>query len=515
MLSVKSFGVADAASTYYSHGDYYGREGEGVWYGQGSIELKLEGSFNAAEDNNFKNILSGKLPNGQVLGRKAAKGIEHHPGIDLTFSAPKSFSIEMLVNSKGERLAAALQNATQNTLDYIESKGYFTTRKGKNGVVQENVHKLVYSMFTHTTNRNLEPQAHTHCFVANVASCSDGKYRSLNFSAVLQKHNNQTKYIGQVFRNELAFEVKKLGYQIVPVTLPDGGKSFELAHIPKEMIKAFSTRRQEIEAICAELGIVTKEGRDKVVINSRKAKQMVAKEALEATWQQIKDNVIKELGISHREAGMQGGVNSSILGKSPEDNELSARDLALLCIVDASSKSSTFDQETLNQKVMKFSIGQLPINKIEAEVKSLKQEGFLLQHGELYTTRELLRKEKAILAYAKENIGNAGQLATTKHLVRQLKIYEHKVKIQNPKFAFNEQQTAAIEHILLSTDKITAIVGKPGVGKSTIVDAVRAITGRKVISLLGLGEEFKGAAATASAARTLGEAASIDFRYVK
>jgi conjugative relaxase-like TrwC/TraI family protein len=513
MLSVKSFGAADAASTYYSHGDYYGREGEGTWYGKGSAELKLEGKFNAAEENNFKNIISGILPNGQVLGRKAAKGTQRHPGIDLTFSAPKSFSIEMLVNSQGEqreKLTTALQKATQNTLDYIENKGYFTTRKGKNGVVQESIHKLVYSMFAHTTNRNLEPQAHTHCFVANVATCSDGKYRSLNFNSFLQKHNNKTKYIGQVFRNELAFEVKKLGYQVVPVTLPDGSKSFELAHISKEMIKAFSTRRQEIEAICAELGIVTKEGRDKVVINSRKAKQTVAKEALEATWQQIKDNVIKELSVSHQETASKEEVNSSILDKLPKGNELSPRDLALLCIRDVSSKSSTFNQEAINQKIMKFSIGQLPIGQIEAEINSLKQKGLLLQNGALYTTKELLDKEKSILSYGKQNIGHTAQLATASHISRHLKIYEQKAKAQNPKFAFNEQQTAAIEHILLSTDKITAIVGKPGVGKSTIVDAVRAITGRKVISLLGLGEEFKGAAPTASAAKTLGDAASIE-----
>jgi conjugative relaxase-like TrwC/TraI family protein len=501
MLSVKGFGSADAAGTYYSHGDYYGREGEGVWHGKAAAELNLVGQFKAAKDENFKNILGGKLPSGQILGKKTAAGLQHRPGIDLTFSAPKSFSIEMLVNAEGkqqEQLAAALAKATQNTLDYIEEKGFFIARKGKGGIEKENIHKLIYAMFAHTTNRNLEPQAHTHCFVANVAACADGKYRSLDFDAVLGKQNNKIKYLGQIFRNELAVEVKKLGYQLTPITLKDGSKSFELAHIPETMIKAFSTRRAEIEAICAERGIVTKEGRDQVVIHSRKAKQSVEKEILENIWQEVKSNVVNEPSASRQ------------LIKSQKNNQLTAYELAKLCIEDVSNCSSTFTNEELLLKIMKFSIGSSSIKEIEAVVGTLQQEKVLLKYGELYTTQELLNKEKEILQFGKKNIANTQALVSDKHFTRHLQIYEQKIKAQNPKFALNEQQIAAIKHVLMATDQITAIEGLPGVGKSTVLDAVRAITGKKVINLLGLGQNFQGAAPTASAAKTLADSANVE-----
>ena len=47
----------------------------------------------------FQSILEGYLPNGDRLGKRTLAGIEHRPGMDLTFSSPKSVSIEMLVNS--------------------------------------------------------------------------------------------------------------------------------------------------------------------------------------------------------------------------------------------------------------------------------------------------------------------------------------------------------------------------------------------------------------------------------
>ena len=51
--------------------------------------------------------------------------------------------------------------------------------------------------------------------------------------------------------------------------------------------------------------------------------------------------------------------------------------------------------------------------------------------------------------------------------------------------------------------------GLPGVGKSTILNGVRDISGRKVISILGLGEQYKGTAPTASAAKSLAESAKV------
>ena len=53
MLSVRGFNSAKAARIYYSHGDYYGSEGIGIWYGEGAKELGLDGKFSAENDPKF------------------------------------------------------------------------------------------------------------------------------------------------------------------------------------------------------------------------------------------------------------------------------------------------------------------------------------------------------------------------------------------------------------------------------------------------------------------------------
>lgn len=293
VLSNKPFSSAEAAREYYSHGDYYGSEGQGLWLGGGTKELGFKGEFSAKSDQAFNNILKGILPNGQVLGKRTKDGIKHRPGLDLTFSCPKSFSIQMLLYADKEEkevLQEAMMSAVCKTLGYIEKQGYVVSRKA-HGVI-EKLDRLTFAAFNHTTNRNLEPQIHVHCLLANVAKCKDGRFRSITYDQVFEN----TKFLGQIFRNELAFNIKRLGYEVNAKTLSDGSSSFELANIDPKLIKAFSTRRQEIEDLCKLYGIVTKKGRDKIVITSRKSKKSVKLEDIVKTWKVVESNVIKENG---------------------------------------------------------------------------------------------------------------------------------------------------------------------------------------------------------------------------
>jgi len=76
----------------------------------------------------------------------------------------------------------------------------------------------------------------------------------------------------------------------------------------------------------------------------------------------------------------------------------------------------------------------------------------------------------------------------------------------------NDQQRKALQHILTSKDKIITMEGLPGVGKSTVLNGVRDIGGRKIISLIGFGESYKGLASTASSSKTLEIAAKVESK---
>lgn len=501
MLSVKIFTSSKAAAKYYSHGDYYGSEGEGAWFGRGTKDLGLIGNFTAKENKQFTNLLGGILPNGQDLARKTKDGREHNPGTDLTFSVPKSFSIQMMLYATSEERQAmekAVISSVNKTLSYIEKEGYIFARKGSNGKQREKLTSLTFATFLHTTNRNLEPQVHIHSFLANVAKCSDSKYRCVNIDNLLK--NN--KFFGQIFRNELAIETKQLGLDITSTILADGSGSFELSKIHPKLIEAFSTRRKEIVELCKLYGITSKAGRDKVVINSRKTKKLVTQEELSKAWREIEQQVQKE-------------IDSSSIGGSDSIEEMAStslniKDLVKLCVGDISYNKTVFTKEEIIQKTLRYGIGNFTIEDCKKEIAALIQNGDLIQHQDKYTTKELLFKEKQIWGYAINAINHGKAMIQAKKFEVKLQQFQARAIAKDSNFQMNDQQKLAIKHILTSNDQTITMEGLPGVGKSTVLNAVREISKRKIINMLGLGDKFKGSAPTASASKTLSESAGVE-----
>lgn len=114
MMSISGRSAAGAIS-YYLHlkedktnvkDDYYTREGEGLWMGKACEKLGLSGKVSAHD---FTNLCNGFSPNGKALAKNAGAA-DHRAGWDLTFSAPKSISVDWSV---AERFI--FLNKTENT----------------------------------------------------------------------------------------------------------------------------------------------------------------------------------------------------------------------------------------------------------------------------------------------------------------------------------------------------------------------------------------------------------------
>ena len=116
MLSISNVSNSAGASSYYEQADdYYSKDrSPSVWSGQGAERMNLAGDVKPED---FRALLDGKLPNGDKIHR-AANG--RRGGTDLTFSSPKSVSMQaMLGNDK--RLLTAHENAVSRALNYAES----------------------------------------------------------------------------------------------------------------------------------------------------------------------------------------------------------------------------------------------------------------------------------------------------------------------------------------------------------------------------------------------------------
>ena len=182
MLSIGALSSAAQGASYYERDGYYAKDDPehrdaSAWAGKGAEELGLKGPV---DPDTFRRVLEGKVPDGsgRQLGRRGKDGnIEHRPGRDLTFSAPKSVSIAALVGGD-RRIVEAHDRAVAATLAWVEKNATETRMKDPGSspgqvpdtgkMARVGNQKIVAATFRHDTSRNLDPQLHTHSVIANM-----------------------------------------------------------------------------------------------------------------------------------------------------------------------------------------------------------------------------------------------------------------------------------------------------------------------------------------------------------
>lgn len=118
MMSVAPVASAGGAAQYYSNADNYYFLGnlQSLWMGEGAKKLGLEGPVRGEA---LTAILEGRLPDGSRLGKEINGNHVHRPGHDLTFSAPKSVSLLVLVGND-KALLDAHNHAVRVAASYVE-----------------------------------------------------------------------------------------------------------------------------------------------------------------------------------------------------------------------------------------------------------------------------------------------------------------------------------------------------------------------------------------------------------
>ena len=97
---------------------------------------------------------------------------------DLTFSAPKSISIQALVGGD-DRLVAAHDKAVREAL--AEAESHAATRVRLNGANENRATgNWIVASYRHDTSRELDPQLHTHAVAANLTYDGvEGRWKAL------------------------------------------------------------------------------------------------------------------------------------------------------------------------------------------------------------------------------------------------------------------------------------------------------------------------------------------------
>ena len=489
------FQVAEPNTAYASYAaDDGGQPAPSAWFGKGAEALGLRGSV---QPEALKDILEGHVPGtDRQMGRRLKDGtLQHRPGWDYTFSAPKSVSILALVwgQTKLRQLhqAAVLKTLKRIERDVIQTR-VWNPRTGQQELVSNQ--KAVIATFEHSTSRNLDPQLHTHALIANMVQGEDGKWRSVEAKALYSNKH----LMGMLYRLELARGLVALGYE-----LQRHGKGlFEIANLPRGLLKHFSTRAQEIRAHMAkELASPNAKASDQAALQSRQKKQDVDLKNLVSVW---------------RQASLSFGLGPESLEKLKQPLKaftMTVREAVDHALAHLSERQATFRFSDLFQQAASAGLGGVETSELQGELVRRLRTGELrqgegpLRFGALLTTRDTQALEQSLLDTAERGRGAAGApLYPAQALTAQLDRHDQARQPEAVRAAtkaaqardaaegiqgrvwgrLTQGQRAGIEQVLTSSDRVVGIQGSAGVGKTTLLERTRDLAAKKGWQLMGL-----------------------------
>jgi conjugative relaxase-like TrwC/TraI family protein len=456
--------VADGAEDYYVRGG----EVPGRWVGAGTNELCLDGEV-VGDD--LRAVLAGVGPCGQQIARASRKT----PGFDLTFRAPKSVSLLFALGdrSTSDDVAAAHDAAIDETMRYLEQWAC-ATRRGARGSESVPGTGFVAAAFRHRTSRAGDPTLHTHVLVAN-ATLADGSWGALDGRLLYREARAAQDVYQAALRAGLT---ERLGVDWQPVRHGFA----DIVGFTRPMIDAFSTRRQQIEAVLEQRGERSAAAAQVVALTTRDAKVREEFAELRMRWQATAAAVGLTTAALRSVAGR---VDASRIGAptATVDDLLSREGIT--------KQRSTFDRRdvlrawcgllphgahlrTLDALVDE-TLGSPQIEELHPSTEAARFAASLRRRDgahvpapawrdRRYTTKELADLETSLVKSAKTRQDTGVAIVETE-------IVEAAIQLRP---SLSDEQARMIRRLATDGDGVTVVIGKAGAGKTLALDAARA-----------------------------------------
>ena len=364
---------------------------------------------------------------------------------------------------------------------------------------------LVAAGFRHLTSRNQDPQLHTHCILVNMTRNRAGEWRSVEPTEI----RRNVKLIGAYYRQELARRLIALGFRI-ETTMIGGVPGFEIAGYPREMLDTFSTRRREILAWLDAHGLPYSAAlTQQAALITRKRKVDKDLDTLKAEWKARAEGIAHDRSLA-RQGRAQDRRRSRQTSRGrpyvrteqelrPEPPGLSVREVVWRAVEHLAERASVFRESDIRAIALSHAPGRHELGEIDAAVTGLLADGHLVEarvrSGRSFVTADALRFEREIMARMRDGIGAA------EALTEEARVSEHLDGT-----TLTEGQREAVRTILLSHDRIVAVQGVAGSGKTTMLREVLDLIGERKAILL---------APSAAAARVLADETGARVRTVQ
>ena len=450
-----------------SKGDYYltkenqahGQEIVGDWHGKGAKMLGLSGqvdrkSFHALCDN-----INPTTGENLTVRTKENRRV----GYDFTFDAPKSVSILHAIADEQTKadILHAFRAANHETMRDIESEMQTQAWENKRKI-KPTTSNICYGEFIHYTTRPVDgvpdPQLHIHNFVFNATYYeAEKKWKAGEFGGLI----HDAPYYQAAFDARLAGKLREIGYDIRQTE-----KGWQINGVPDSLIEKFSRRTQQIEKAALEKkndGIeLSPEEKAELGMQTREAKNTsYSMTELQSIWKKRQSN-------GERDALSVVGQSRYVTPLVDNPPSITAKTALDYAKTHAFERTSTISEKRLLAEALKHGLGSVSIEDVHNEL-ARQQESGDIRTGEhngqtIVTTREVLREEKTMLDFAKYGRGTCKPLLNGD--------YEYKDALFQDSTKDTAEQKAVIEKVLDSYDRVIAIRGAAGTGKTTVMSEI-------------------------------------------
>ncbi len=469
-------GGAGYAQRHLEHSDYYDehRRVQGEWHGQGAELLGLRGEVTREQ---FEAVREGLHPeSGEFLrprhsaDRIAENGSEQSKGrslYDLTFSAPKSVSIQALVGGD-ERLIAAHDRAVREAL--TEAENYAAARVRRNGANEDReTANWIVAAYRHDTSRELDPQLHTHAVTANLTYDGvEGRWKALQASGLYERR----AYLTEVYRNALAQEVSSLGYEIEPRRDSKGrDHGFEIRGVSDELLEKYSVRSAQrdaaIERFTVEHGRKPTNNEVAVLVRESRADKLM-EISTERLRKQQQTKLLPEEGHALKHLYKESVRRARHVPPEPSEVTESLQHAKEHLF----ERSSVVRDHELMTEALRHGRGKIDRRQLRGALELEQSRGVLIRAGNNLATRESLEREQRMIVAIDDGVGRYERLGG-----------EHAF---SPSERLREEQRRAVHQILDSRDFALNLRGAAGTGKTaTLTEIARGLreAGREVLAV--------------------------------
>ncbi len=477
MLTIRAMtGGAGYAQRHLEHSDYFDehRRVQGEWQGHGAELLGLRGQVTREQ---FESVREGLHPETREFlrprrsaDRVGQDGSEQSKGrslYDLTFSAPKSVSVQALVGGD-QRLISAHDKAVREAL--AEAEHCAATRVRLNGANENRTTgNIIAATYRHDTSRELDPQLHTHAVTANLTyDGMEGRWKALQASDLYERR----AYLTEVYRNTLAHEVRSLGYEIEPKRDSRGRDyGFEIRGISDSLLERYSQRSAQrdaaIEQFTIENGRKPTDNEVAVLVRESRADKLI-----EISTEQVRQK--QQERLSPEEAHTLESLRTRQLDRTIEHAWANSPEVEALSHAKGHlfERNSVVPAHELLTVALRYGRGNVDLSRLQGALQVEQAQGSILRVGERLATRDSLEREQRIVASVNRGMDRYDYLRGERNF--------------QPSQHLREEQRRAVNDILDSRDFAMNLRGAAGTGKTaTLQEIDRGVRegGREVMAI--------------------------------